>query len=187
METPWKTSETNHQLTIVHDNRWLAIFGIPISLFGLLVAIGPWFIDSARESGAWPILAGGSLIGTGIFVAGLSLCFKYESVTANTSTGEVVRHKGLAPFRRTAVWPIEEFQQIACRKVQMAGGAQSHSSIHYQVRLKGDEASTLLASCLDSEPIQAEARRWATFLNLPISDSMNVDLASQLADHKSKN
>jgi hypothetical protein len=181
-ETSWTTLEDGGRRAVVHDHRWLAIVGVPLAVFGLVVAAGPWFIEEARNSGAWPILAVGSLIGAGIIVAGLALCFKYEEVAADRGTGVVIRHMGLPPFRRSKTWPLTDFTEVVCLDEKMAGGPGQASSLHHRVRLLGPNASVLVASWLEPEPIRAEARAWARFLDLPLRDTIGFDLETQLRD-----
>lgn len=170
-------------MTIVHDNRWLAIIGVPLAVVGLAIAIGPWFIEEARASGAWLILAVGSLIGAGFIVFGLALCFKYDGVSADRAAGEVVRHAGLQPFRRSKTWPLSDFEEVLCHDLRMAASsARGSSSIQYQVRLEGADASVVLASCFEPELVPYEALRWAEFLDLPVRDAIGPDLASELRE-----
>lgn len=180
IETSWATLEEGGRITIVHDNRWLAIIGIPLGLMGLLVAAGPWFIEDARNSGAWPILAVGSLIGIGILVAGLSLCLKYDEIVADRGRGVVTRHAGLHPFRRSKSWPLADIEEVVCVDEKMAGTSTRGSSLHHRVRLVGPGASVLVTSCLELEPVQVEARRWADFLDLPLRDSTGIGLPGHL-------
>jgi hypothetical protein len=186
METSWTTLEDEERIAIVHDNRWLAIIGVPLVVAGLVVAIGPWFIDDARNSGAWPILAVGSLIGTGIMVAGLSLCFKYDEVIANRGAGIVIRHAGLPPFRRSKTWQLTDFDEILCVDETMTSASGGGASLHHRVRLIGPGVSVLLASCLEPEPIRTEAQRWGTFLGLPLRDTIGADLRTKLRDPASR-
>ena len=175
MDTNWVTHENDQSLTIVHDNRWLAIIGIPLALIGLGVGIGPWFIDEARNSEAWPILAVGSLIGFGIIVAGLSLCFNYESIKADRISGFVEKRKGKSPFQRTRKWPLNKLTDVKIVIEQMGSASGHGTSLHHRFRLVGPNTSILVASCLDSEPIQAEAKRWAKHLNLPLNNESKVN------------
>ena len=167
-ELPWTVRQTPESLVLIHDNRWLAIFGIPMSLVGMLIACGPWFIESARNSDDWMILAGGSVIGLGFIVFGLALCFHYAETTVDLSS-ETVRHsKGLKPFQRVRTWPIQSFDHIRCGTIQL--GRFSNTTTHYTVSLKGPKSSFLFASSLDKEAILLEALRWSEFLKLPVDD-----------------
>ena len=170
--TSWDIDQSLNRLSIVHDNRWLAIVGIPLSLFGLLVACGPWFIESARNSDDWPILAGGSVIGCGIVVAGLSLCLKFEKFIADRETNTMTRLIGLKPFQRRKQWPLDSFEVVDCSIFNM-GSFGSSSSQQYRIQLVGPRNSVLLASCLDKESILLEAIRWSEFLDLPIDNSIS--------------
>ena len=172
---------------IVHDNRWLAIIGIPLAIAGSLVAVGPWLIDDARNSDAWPILVVGSLIGSGILVAGLSLCFKYGEIEADRSMNKITRRAGTLPFRRTRSWSLEDISEIACVIEKMARTSGTGSSIHYCIRLIGPNTSVLIASSLEREPIEAEAARWATSLDKPLGNTMNPDGHSQLQESPKMN
>jgi hypothetical protein len=182
METSWTTTEDGERILIVHDDRWLAIIGIPMMLFGLAVAIGPWFIDEARHSGAWPILAVGSLIGAGLIVAGLSLCFKYEEIAADRGTGVIVRHIGLDPFRRTKTRPLSDFTEVACLDERTPSSSRRAPSLVHRVRLIGPDASEIVTSSVEAEPIRVEAQRWANFLELPLRDTLGSDPETQLRD-----
>ncbi|MDC0325485.1 hypothetical protein OAM01_01890 [bacterium] len=175
MDTSWSTHEDQNCLSIVHDNRWLAIIGLPLALVGLAVATGPWFIDDARNSGAWPILAVGSVIGFGIIVAGVSLCFKYERIDTDRATNLLERHKGMPPFRRSMTWPLKNFTEVKVVVEKMDSASGHGSSLHQRFRLVGPNASILIASCLEPEPIQTEAQRWAKFLDLRLDDGTDVD------------
>lgn len=166
----WKIQEGSGRLALIHDNRWLAILGIPLAAFGLAVAVVPWLIDEARDSGAWPILAGGGLIGCGIFFMGMTLCFHYVEVLADRKTSLVTRRAGLPPFQRVKSWPLGEISEVECVNVQMVGGRAGGSSTHYQIQLVGPSVSIQLASSLDPEPIREEALRWARFLDKPFAD-----------------
>jgi hypothetical protein len=171
MEPSWTTLEDGERIATVHDNRWLAIIGVPLTVLGLAVAIGPWFIAEARHFGAWPILAAGSLIGVGIIMAGLSLCFKYDEITADRGTGLVIRHTGLRPFRRSKIWPLTKFSEVVCLEERMVT-RELGSSRHHRVRLMGAGASVLIASSLDPDQIRAEAQRWAKILDLTFRDTL---------------
>ena len=180
METSWTTREQGKRITIVHDNRWLAIIGIPLGVFGLGIAIGPWFIESARNSDAWPILAVGSLIGVGFIVAGLSLCFKYEEFIADLRKSVLIRNIGLNPFRRTKEWPLEEFEQAVCVDEQMSRSSGPGSSLHHRLQLTGPNVSVLLASDLETDTILTEGQRWSKFLDLPLQNHMGETREEQL-------
>lgn len=170
IETSWTTNEGDTRLAVVHDNRWLAIVGVPLATFGLAVAAVPWLIESARNSGAWPILAVGSLIGTGIVVMGMALCFHYVEIVADRRSGSVTRRDGLPPFQRAKSWPLGGIDEVVCVNETMAGGGARGSSTHYRLRLVGPSASVLVASALEPEPVRQEAARWARFLNRPLVD-----------------
>jgi len=172
METSWITDQTKDQLKVIHDNRWLAIIGIPLSLFGLVVGIGPWLIASARQSDAWPILAVGSLIGSGLVVAGLALCFKFESLLADKQTNALIQRKGLPPFQRTRQWSLNDLSEVTCLAEHMASSSGHSSSQHFRLRLDGPGSTILVASSLEQEPILFEARRWADFLGLPLTNKL---------------
>ena len=182
METSWETLEADQRITIVHYNRWLAILGVPLAVFGLAIAVEPWLIGEARSSDAWPILAVGSLIGAGIVVAGLALCFKYDEVAADRGVGVVIRHTGLDPFRRTREWPLTAIEEVVCLDEKIGSASGRGSSLHHRTRLVGSGVSALLASCLEPEPIRMEAQRWSRFLNLPLRDTMRrgSDLKTEL-------
>jgi len=176
MNTPWTTIEDEKRIAIVHDNRWLAIIGVPLTMAGLVVAVVPWLIEQARNSGAWPILAVGSLVGAGIIVAGLSLCFNYVEIVGDRQSGLVTRRAGLRPFQRSRSWPVTAFSEIVC-VVEMIGRASGPGSTrHHRVRLVGPGASLLLASSLEAVPIRAEAQRWANFLGIPLKHNMETKL-----------
>lgn len=175
MEPSWETHETDESLIIIHDNRWLAIIGIPMILVGLLIAIGPWMIEEARNSGAWPILAGGSVIGLGFIVAGLSLCFKYDEIEANRSLKTVFRRAGLPPFRRTRSWPWDEISEVEVVCETHPRSSHSGSSLNFSLRLKGPKCSLLVASTLDRKPIESEGPRWADFLGKPFRNTIQED------------
>ena len=174
VETSWQVRQTEHSLTLIHDNRWLAIVGVPLMLFGILLGIGPWWIDSINPAEDWPILVGGSVIALGFVVAGLSLCFHYTEISADLHTAQIVQHKGLAPFRRTSTWPINSFEAVACVEERM-GSTSFSSSLHYRIRLVGPNNSVLVASCLESDPILQEVHRWSEFLTLPVDDQLNLN------------
>ncbi len=180
METSWKSSENAGRLSLVHDNRWLAIIGVPIMMVGLTIAIGLWFIDSVRDSDNWPILATGSLIGVGFFVMGLALCFKYEEVIGNRDDGTLTQNKGLPPFRRSKTWTLTDIQEVVCLDAQLGRG--SSGSLHRHLYLMGPDVSVLLASDLEAAPIRYEAERWANFLNLPIRDKMDETLENKFRE-----
>ncbi|MGI9244583.1 MAG: hypothetical protein ACR2RV_27525 [Verrucomicrobiales bacterium] len=184
METSWECLEGADRITIVHDNRWLAIIGVPMALFGLLLGVGLWFIEDARTSGAWPILVVGSLIGMGIAVFGLALCFKYDEISADRRAGELIRHTGLSPFRRTRTWPLSDVEEVVCLDERMAGSSGRSSSLHHRLRLVGPGISVLVASALEPEPVEYEALRWSEFLDLPLRDTIGADLTSQLRDSR---
>lgn len=165
------TREEGDRIALVHDNRWLAILGIPLVLFGLAVAIVPWLIDDAGNSGAWPILAVGSLIGAGIITAGLALCFHHVEFIADRSAGTVTRRTGLRPFQRTKTWPLSTVTEVSCVVETMTrSGLAGGSSTHHRMRLTGPNVSVLVASALEPEPIEHEALRWSEFLGKPLTE-----------------
>ena len=182
MEASWETRETEERLTIVHDNRWLAIVGVPRMLVGLMIAGGPWLIEEARHSDAWPILVVGSLLGSGFVVAGLALCFKYEEIEADRSSATVARRVGLPPFRRTRTWAWDELTEVAAVTENQARSNHPGSTLHYRVRLIGPKCSVLVASALEREPIEAEAPRWARFLDKPLRGAMHEDPKKRLRE-----
>lgn len=182
METSWTIRETDERLTIIHDNRWLAIVGVPMMLVGLVIAVGPWLIEEARTSGAWPILAVGSLLGLGFVVFGLALCFKYEEIEADRSSGLVFRRAGLPPFRRTRSWSWADLTEVAAVTESQVRTHHPGSSLHYRLRLIGPKCSLLVASSFDREPIEAEAPRWARFLDKPLRKAMQEDPQERLRE-----
>lgn len=175
MDTSWETIEGNQSITVIHDNRWLAIVGIPLSLVGTAIAFGPWFIDEARNSGAWPILTVGSLIGLGFFVMGLALCFSFESVKADRHNKSLERKKGKPPFQRRTKWPLEIFSALEIDLVKMTSASGNDSSLQYRMLITASDKSVLIASCPDYKPIQMEAQRWAKYLDLRVNDKSKVN------------
>ena len=175
MDTSWVTQEDSQSLTIVHDNRWLAIIGIPLALVGSAVGIGPWLIDEARNSDAWPILAVGSLIGLAIFVMGLALCFNYESVKADRLSKTLERKKGKPPFQRCTQWTLDPFTELKIELIKMTSSSGNGSSLQYRLLLVSSQTSVSIASCPDHEPIQLEAQRWAKYLGLQLNDESKVN------------
>ncbi|WP_425400988.1 hypothetical protein [Aeoliella sp.] len=167
MDTSWETREDGDELTIIHDNRWLAIVGVPLAMFGLAVAIGPWLLEEVRKPDNYLILGGGSVVGAGLLTAGLSLCFLYMQVVANRRTGQCTRHVGIPPFRRTTNWSLDQFDKVICVNETLRS-LSATSSTHFRVRLVGPSDSVLIASSLESEPIRMEAERWSDFLRIPL-------------------
>ena len=167
---------------MIHDNRWMAIIGIPLGIIGVVIAIGPWFLDGVNNSDAWPILAGGSLIGLGFIVAGLFLCFKYEEFIADQNSGMLTRNYGLEPFRRTTEWRLSEFAEVACVDITMSRSSGPGASLHHRLKLIGSSSSVTLASDLETKPILAEAERWAEFLELPLQNRMGQSKETRLKE-----
>ena len=120
-ENSWTTIEGDGRLAVVHDNRLLAIIGIPLALGGLAVATVPWLVVEARNSSAWPILAVGSLIGAGIVTMGMALCFHYVEIVADRRSGSVTRRAGLPPFQRTKSWPLSAIRNKIVKTFGLAG------------------------------------------------------------------
>lgn len=175
MDTSWETIEGDQSITVIHDNRWLAIVGIPLSLVGTAIGIGPWFIDEARNSEAWPILVVGSLIGLGFFVMGLALCFSFESVKADRLNTSLERKKGKPPFQRSTKWSLDLFKELKIDLVRMTSASRHSSSLQYRLQLAASDTSVLIASCPDYKPIQTEAQRWAKYLDLRLNDETKVN------------
>jgi hypothetical protein len=186
METSWTCSEEKGRLKIAHDNRWLAIIGVPIALVGVAIAVGPWFLEGVSILDAWPILAVGSLIGSGFILMGLALSFKYDEVIADRDQDMLIQNTGLPPFRRSKTWPLKAIEEVVCLNEQMGRASGSGASFHCRLRLLGPKVSVLLASDLEAAPIRFEAERWAYYLNLPIKDKLGEDLKAKLHERARK-
>lgn len=74
-QRPWQSIETEGSLEVVHDHRWLKVFGLPLAVFGGIASILLWCIPGVELAEAWPMLSVGSLLSIAFMLMGLHLSF----------------------------------------------------------------------------------------------------------------
>lgn len=151
----------------------MAIGGIPLALAAMAGAVGLWFVPDVDHRDAWPMLAVGSLIGSGIALLGLHVSFNREFFIADRKVGELVHRTGFGPWTRTRRRSLAEVRKVVCERLP---GRDSYGLI-----LVTDRREIRMAVFVQPEPIQFEGLRWALFLDVPLDDRISAGPAERLS------
>lgn len=163
---PWQSVETESRLELVHDHRWLKLFGLPLAGFGSVVSILLWCIPGVELAEAWPMLAVGSLIGIAFMLMGLHLSFNRVIFVADRKQNLVVQQEGFGWFTRQKRIPFTELQRVRIDRRSNSGG----SFVQYTMELVTSKRGILVASFPELEPVREESLRWSKFLDIPLQE-----------------
>lgn len=167
---PWQSAETEIRLELVHDHRWLKVFGLPLAALGSAASILLWYIPGVELTEAWPMLAVGSLIGIAFTLMGLHLSFNRVLFTADRNQNQFIQQQGFGWFTRQKKIPFEAIQYVQIDRRSHSGS----NFAQYTLELKTNKRSILIASFPELGPIEEESLRWARYLSIPLQGFRDV-------------
>lgn len=152
------------RLVLRHDHRWLAIVGVPLSLIGVCVMVGIWFLPGVAYQEAWPVILAGQFVPLGLVVMGLHLSFNVDETEADQKKRLISRRRGMRPFQRVRTIHFESVTAVVVEDVV----GVSRSGRQFALALQGPELFLRLWISTDLNAIETEACRWAEFLRVAL-------------------